>query len=88
MKNYKLWLVVSLLLIGGGVTFFILWYKEKNKQSQLNLRTNNTVPFKKPATAEEAGAEVAVNTTVSEVDVSDTARTVVMKTPSSFGQRA
>ena len=31
MKNWILWFVLTLVFVGAGVTFFILWYKEKKK---------------------------------------------------------
>lgn len=87
MKNWKLWLVISLLFIGAGVTFFILWYKEKKKQNALTQRLA-TLPKTKPATAIEAGASVTPPTEIVETQVGSTERSVIQETPAFFGTRS
>lgn len=89
MKNWVLWLVVSLVFIGGAVTFFILWNKEKKKngttaKTNMNGSTSgiNTAGMGAvPVTAESSETETTVTS------VGDGGR-VAISTPSSFGTQA
>lgn len=88
MKNWVLWLVVSLLFIGGATTFFILWWKEKKKnQSPVNggvsTGKNVTEPGVNPE-SQSLGNAQAVEVTTAEVG----GRSVSTVTPLSFGRTA
>ena len=65
MKNWILWLVVSLIFIAGAVTFFILWKKEKDAKVKVNTGTADAV--KAVANAVSAATSTPVNTPVSNV---------------------
>lgn len=85
MKNWVLWLVVSLLFIGGATTFFILWWKEKKKNE--GTLVNAGVPSKTvggTGVAPESAPLQAVEVTNTEVG----GRNVATVTPLTFGRTA
>jgi len=85
MKNWILWMVVSLLFIGAATTFFILWYKEKKKTTPSNggktVGNSNEIPSGvQPAES----VPVQTENVVTEVG----GRTVGQVMPFTFGRTA
>lgn len=80
MKNWILWLVVSLLFIGGAVTFFILWNKEKKKNAALGAQKSTASMDTPKAVANPSPVETAV---VAEQTIS--ARNVAQSITPTFG---
>lgn len=68
MKNWILWLVLALIFIGGSVTFFILWNKEKKKTAALGAQKSGSVNMDQPKAVSNPSA--SENTVVAEQMIS------------------
>lgn len=85
MKNWILWLVVSLIFIGGATTFFILWYKEKKKNAPNGGKTIGSTEIPSGVAPPE---QVAVQTENVTTEVNGSGRSVGQVVPLSFGRTA
>lgn len=85
MKNWILWFVLTLVSVGAGVTFFVLWYKEKKKEEGRTavptMGTNSEVVLTSPAPPAPPTSEPVL----SESFINVGGRTVSQVLPNEFG---